>query len=292
MVVSSQPKPLAITPHQKATYQKLLQAAVEARENAHAPNSGSMVGAAVLGGSGEIYQGANFEFTRYADHAEQVAINQAFANGETTLEAVATFVAPKGDVQEKHFHGNSCPCGNCRQALYEVNPNMAAVMFDGPEGVKGFLLADMLPAAYKRQWPEAGERPPVPDHPDPLVQEALLARSRSLAVRTGYPEGAAVETESGKVYKGIKVELSSFASQAERMAAASAFLKGDKKIVRVAIVGGKDQPETPRDINWDSMQALYKQNPDLQIVHPNGEGEFQQQSFPAFLADHLLKTPD
>lgn len=283
--------PLSLSPAQKTTYKKLLQAAVEARENAYAPNSGSMVGAAVLGASGEIYQGANFEFTRYADHAEQVAINQAIANGEKSIEAVATFVAPRGPVEEKHFHGNSCPCGNCRQALFEVNPSMTTVMFDGPNDVKGYLLSDMLPAAYKRQWPEAGEAPLVENHPDPLVQQALLARSRSLAVRSGYPEGAAVETESGQIYKGVKVELSSFASQAERMAAASAFLKGDRKIVRVSIVGGSGKPETPKDINWDSMQALYKQNPDIKIVHPNAQGEFQQQSFPAFLADHLLTVP-
>jgi cytidine deaminase len=167
---------------------------------------------------------------------------------------------------------------------------MTAVMFNGRDDVKGFLLADMLPEAYKRTWPQVQAPPPAEPHADPLVNEALLARSRSFAVRTGYPEGAAVETESGGIYKGVKVELSSFASQAERMAAASAFLKGDKKIVRIAIVGGKDQPETPRDINWDSMQALYKQNPELKIVHPDAGGNFQEQSFPQFLADHLLKS--
>jgi len=282
--------PLALGHSQKAQYKRLLEAAVEAREHAYAPNSGSQVGAAVLGGSGEIYTGANFEFTRYADHAEQVALNQALANGEKTITAVATFVAPQGPPQEKHFHGNSCPCGNCRQALYEINPEMTAVMFNGRDDVKGFLLADMLPEAYKRTWPQVQAPPPAEPHADPLVNEALLARSRSFAVRTGYPEGAAVETESGGIYKGVKVELSSFASQAERMAAASAFLKGDKKIVRIAIVGGKDQPETPRDINWDSMQALYKQNPELKIVHPDAGGNFQEQSFPQFLADHLLKS--
>lgn len=284
-------QPQTVSPQLKATYQKLLHAAVEARNHAYTPNSGSMVGAAVLGASGEIYTGANFEFTRYADHAEQVALNQAIANGEKSVSAVATFVAPKGPVEEKHFHGNSCPCGNCRQALYEINPDMSTVMFNGRDDVKSFLIGDMLPEAYKRKWPEQGAAAPVGVQADPLVQEAMVARSRSLAVRSGYPEGAAVQTESGKIYKGVKVELSSFASQAERMAAASAFLKGDKKIVRICLVGGKDLPELPKNLNWDSMQALYQQSPDIKIVHPNTQGIFEESSFPEFLAEHLLRSP-
>lgn len=284
--------PVSIGSSQKAVYQRLMEAAVTAREHAYTPNSHSCVGAAVLGGSGEIYSGANFEFTRYADHAEQVAINQAIVHGETSVQAVGIFVAPEGKPEEKHFHSSSAvPCGNCRQALFELNPDMQTVMFNGREDVKGFLLSDMLPEAYKRQWPATDGKTSQVAEADPLAREAVLARSRSLAVRTGYPEGAAVQTESGQIYKGCKVELSSFASQAERMAAAAAFLKGDKKIVRVSIVGGKDQPETPPQINWDSMQALYEQNPDLKVLHPNSAGIFIEESFPEFLSSTLLKRP-
>lgn len=280
-----------LSPQQKSTYLRLMNRAVQAREHAYTPQSHSMVGAAVLGASGEIYEGANFEFTRYADHAEQVALNQAIVNGEKNIQAVGVFIAPEGPVQPKHFHGNSCPCGNCRQALFEINPDMTTVRFDGKDDVQSFLIADMLPGAYKREWPPAPAAPPVGQHEDPLVQEAMVARSRSLALRTGYPEGAAVQTESGKVYKGCKVELSSFASQAERMAAASAFLKGDKKIVRICLAGGKDLPETPSHLNWDSMQALYELNPDLQVVHPDPSGRFVQESFQEFMSSELLHRP-
>ena len=257
-------------------YLELLRAASEARERAYAPNSGSCVGAAVLGESGAVYLGANFEFTRYADHGEQVAVHQALAAGESGVRALAVVVAPAA------FHS---PCGNCRQALFELNPELAVIGPGEREDLLVFRLADMLPHAYKRAWPSRGRSPEPCSSGDPLVCEALLARSRSLAHRSGYPEGAAVETSCGQVYRGAKIELSSYSSQAERMALASAFLDGHRKIERIALVGGTDasRPETPRNVNWDSIQALYNQNPRVRVVHPDGEGLFVEHSAPEFL---------
>lgn len=276
-------EPIALSPEQQTRYKNLLDVAVGARNNAYAPNSHSLVGTAVLGGSGKIYTGGNYEFTRYADHGEQVAINRALTAGEKTLEAVAIFVAPEGPVQDKHYHGNSCPCGNCRQALFELNPNMLVVQADGPDKVKAFRLAEFLPSAYQRQWPKFQHTIPQKMADDPLVQSAQEACSRSLAVRTGFPEGAAVETSDGQIFSGSKVELSSFASQAERMAVADAFQNGHRDIKRVAIVGGSGRSILPPSINWDSLQALSKINSSMTVVHPDQSGQLIEEPLRAFL---------
>jgi cytidine deaminase len=167
--------------------------------------------------------------------------------------------------------------------LFELNPDMHAVDFDGQASkLKAYRLGDMLPEAYKREWPKEEVGQLNVHVADPLAQAALEARQRSWAPRTGYPEGAAVQTEDGQIHKGCKVELSSFASQAERMAAASAFLRSGKKILRIALAGGKGQPETPRDINWDSLQALHQLNPEMRISTPGQDGQFRDQSLIEF----------
>lgn len=287
-------QPVALTPEQRDRYKALIAKAVEARDSAYAPNSHSQVGAALLSSHGDVYTGMNCEFTRYADHAEQVATNRALCAGEKRedLEAMAVFVAPEGPVQEAAYHGNSCPCGNCRQALFELNPNMLFVEAMGKDDVQAYRIADLLQNAYARKFPTfdpAAVGAMQPKSKDPLIQEALDSYTHSFAPRTGRPEGAAVQTGSGTVYGGTKVELSSFASQPERMAMAAAFLHGERDIRRLALVGGSDpsRPETPKDINWDSLQAVAKINPSATVVHPDETGAFREDSLPEFLMANM-----
>lgn len=275
---------------QKATYKKLLEQAVSVRDNAYAPNSRSKVGAAALGKSGKVYLGINCELTGQADHAEQVAVNQALLGGERAIEAIAVFAAPEGEVREEHYNQNSCPCGNCRQALFELNPDMLVIQADGIRDVKAYRLADMLPNAYKRTWPQFDKPPAAPEHVDPLIHQALRARAASFAVRSGYPEGAAVETECGHTYLGVKVELSSFTSRAVRMAIASAFLSGDGKIKRLAVAAGLAGPECPQSLSWDCIQSIFLTNPQIRIVTPNALGEFVEHSAPELMG-FMMSAP-
>jgi cytidine deaminase len=282
--------PVKLTADQSIKYKKLLDQAVKSRENAYAPISRSKVGAAALGARGEVYLGINCELTGQADHAEQVAINQALSSGEKSIEAIAIFVAPEGEVQEEHYRENSSPCGNCRQAMFEFNPELLVIQADGLQKVKAFRLADMLPNAYKRQWPKVQNPPAVQESSDPLIRQALEARSRSFSLRTGYPEGAAVETESGKIYQGIKAELSSFASQATRMAIASAYMHHDHKITRVTLATGTNKPECPKNMSQNALQTIFNSSPKATIVYPDSNAKFIEQSITDFIKQSVAGT--
>jgi len=125
-------------------WEALVQHAIRARENAYAPYSGFKVGAALLGESGAVYSGCNVENAAYplALCAERGALARAVADGERRLRAIAI-------VSER---GEPCaPCGACRQALYEFNPDMTVVMprASGPPLV--LALYELLPHAFGPQ---------------------------------------------------------------------------------------------------------------------------------------------
>lgn len=265
----------------------LFQRSVEARETAYAPNSGFQVGAALLTRDGKVYQGSNKELTVHADHAEQSALHRALLDGQKPedLVAIAIFGA-KGEVGEQHFAARTPACGNCRQALYDLNPNLLVVGADGPDGVQVHRLVDELPGAYHRtrQLPTP---PPARDHEDPLVAAALQARSRSYVPRSGDPVGAAVLTDKG-VFTGAQMEVSSFASQAARMALGAALDAGATHILKMAILGGLDVErfQRPRELPFDTFEALYDLAPEATVLLPDAQGVLREHAadeFPRFL---------
>lgn len=270
-----------VGPEQAEVYRDLVDRAIEAREHAYAPNSGSMVGSAVLTRSGKVYKGANFETTDYADHGEQVALARALAAGEKPgdLVACATFVAKEGGPTPEDYlnQANKTSCGNCRQAIFELNPEMDQILL-GPDGrsVEVYRTSDMLPQAYRREREILpNPEPPKESHSDPLIAQAMIARSRSYVPRSNEPVGAAVETASGHIYTGIRMETSSFSTQAERMALGEAMMNGEDEIKRLVLVGGRtDQGEIPDRITWDSFQAIASVSPDAQVTLPDEKGGF------------------
>lgn len=74
-----------------------------------APISNFHVGAIVVGGSGNLYFGANLEFKNQALslvlHGEQSAISNAWLHGESSISKLAI---------------NAAPCGYCRQFINEL----------------------------------------------------------------------------------------------------------------------------------------------------------------------------
>jgi cytidine deaminase len=90
----------------------LVQSALAAREQAHAPFSGFKVGAAIEAADGQIFTGCNIENASYGLSmcAERVAVFKAISEGATKLVRIA--IVADTDVLTP-------PCGACRQILWE-----------------------------------------------------------------------------------------------------------------------------------------------------------------------------
>lgn len=91
---------------------KLAEAALEARNNAHAPFSNFKVGAALEDEQGRVFTGCNVENATYGLTicAERVAVFKAISEGARKFKRIA--VAADTDVLTP-------PCGACRQILWE-----------------------------------------------------------------------------------------------------------------------------------------------------------------------------
>jgi len=120
--------------------EKLIAAALEARQWAYAPYSGYKVGAALLTASGRIYDGVNVENAAYPDSicAERVAVFKAVSEGEREFIAIAVVTANGGT-----------PCGSCRQVLSEFGGETQVYIAsaDG-ELLMETSVSDLLPGAF------------------------------------------------------------------------------------------------------------------------------------------------
>lgn len=113
----------------------LKKAAEAVQQNAYAPYSNFKVGAAILA-DGRIFSGCNVENASYPVGvcAERSALAAAVAAGAPRIEAVV-IVADKPIT----------PCGMCRQALAEFNPEVPIVMVSDQmeaQATLGQLLPD------------------------------------------------------------------------------------------------------------------------------------------------------
>jgi len=120
--------------------EKLIAAAIEARQWAYAPYSEYKVGAALLTASGRIYDGVNVENAAYPDSicAERVAVFKAVSEGEHEFIAIAVVTANGGT-----------PCGSCRQVLSEFGGE-TQVYIASAEGelLTETSVSDLLPGAF------------------------------------------------------------------------------------------------------------------------------------------------
>jgi cytidine deaminase len=121
----------------------LIDAARAVRLNAHAPYSRYLVGAAVRGGSGRVYAGANVENASYglALCAERSAVAAAIAAGEKSIVAcaVVTITSPP-----------AAPCGMCRQVLAEFAGDDLPIALLNERGERrDVTLGALLPSAFR-----------------------------------------------------------------------------------------------------------------------------------------------
>jgi len=120
----------------------LQKAAVDVRENAHAPYSNFKVGAAIRGQSGAIYAGCNVENVAYPQGtcAEAGAIAAMVAAGEKVLTEVYVVAGSEMPVT---------PCGGCRQKLAEFGAGNVVVTMATTGGVEQVsTLGALLPGAF------------------------------------------------------------------------------------------------------------------------------------------------
>ena len=125
---------------QKQMLDALIARAMAVRENAYAPYSNYRVGAALMGGSGEIYEGANVENAVYplGMCAERSAIFKAVSAGERVIRFLAVATENGGS-----------PCGACRQVISEFGEDVMIVAVDADgKVVLETSIAELLPFSF------------------------------------------------------------------------------------------------------------------------------------------------
>ena len=119
----------------------LLQAALDARANAHAPFSKFRVGAAIEDADGRIFTGCNVENATYGLTicAERVAVFKAISEGARKFTRIA--VAADTDVLTP-------PCGACRQILWEFCGDAELTLVNLQGKTESFRLSELFPRPF------------------------------------------------------------------------------------------------------------------------------------------------
>jgi cytidine deaminase, homotetrameric len=105
-----------------------------------------------------------------------------------------------------------------------------------------------------------------------LIEAAQNARMQAVAPFSGFPVGAAVRSESGKIYTGCNIESASYGLTvcAERVAIWKALSEGERHFTELAVVADTETLTPPcgtcRQIIWEFARGAT-------IVFANLKGE-------------------
>ena len=127
------------------TDKELLGAAESARENAYAPYSHFLVGAALLARDGRVFLGANVENASFGatNCAERSALFAAVSAGAREFSCIAINGAQEGE------RGAICqPCGICRQILSEFCKKDFRILLGNADEYKEYTLGELLPHSF------------------------------------------------------------------------------------------------------------------------------------------------
>ena len=124
---------------------QLIDQAIEASQQAHAPYSNYHVGAALLAEDGTVFKGCNVENASYGltNCAERTAIFSAVVSGHKKFKAIA-IVAGSDPVPY--------PCGACRQVLAEFcGPDTPVYIApaSAPDKMQTTSVGEILPFTFK-----------------------------------------------------------------------------------------------------------------------------------------------
>ena len=126
-----------------ANVNDLIEAAIKARDNAHAVYSNHPVGAALLTSDGTMHTGCNVENAAYplGNCAESGAIADMVKNGHRFIR-IMVVIGPATTL--------CTPCGGCRQRIREFgNDNTQIIVCDGEGAVQlSTTLGELLPHSF------------------------------------------------------------------------------------------------------------------------------------------------
>jgi cytidine deaminase len=119
----------------------LTDTALAVRNNAHAPYSHFLVGAALETDDGRVFTGCNIENATYGLSvcAERVAVFKAISDGARKFRRVA--VAADTDVLTP-------PCGACRQILWEFCGDIEVTLVNLNGKSETFRMKDLFPRPF------------------------------------------------------------------------------------------------------------------------------------------------
>jgi cytidine deaminase len=119
----------------------LLEAALAARGNAHAPYSHFHVGAALEDSSGHVHTGCNVESATYGLTlcAERVAVFKAISEGARRFLRLAVAADAKSLTP---------PCGACRQVVWELCGDIEIIMVNLQGTRETVRLKELFPRPF------------------------------------------------------------------------------------------------------------------------------------------------
>jgi cytidine deaminase len=106
-----------------------------------------------------------------------------------------------------------------------------------------------------------------------LLRRAREARRNSYSPYSGFPVGAALLADDGRVFTGVNVENASYGltTCAERTAVVRAVAEGARRFSAIAVIGPEDAVACPPC--GSCRQILHEAGPDLLVITPDEEGE-------------------
>ena len=119
----------------------LVEAALQVRENAHAPFSKFKVGAALEDADGHVHTGCNVENATYGLTvcAERVAVFKAVSEGARKFRRIA--IAADTD-------SLTPPCGACRQILWEFCGDIEIILTNPRGKTETLRLRELYPRPF------------------------------------------------------------------------------------------------------------------------------------------------
>jgi cytidine deaminase len=119
----------------------LIETALAARKNAHAPFSHFQVGAALESDDGRVFTGCNIENATYGLTvcAERVAVWKAISEGVRKFQRIA--VTADTDILTP-------PCGACRQILWEFCGDLEVTLVNLHGKMETLRLTDLFPRPF------------------------------------------------------------------------------------------------------------------------------------------------
>ena len=107
-----------------------------------------------------------------------------------------------------------------------------------------------------------------------VIEAALAARERSVAPFSKFFVGAAVRTDTGKIFTGCNIESASYGLTvcAERVAIWKALSEGERNFTNLAVAADTESLTPPcgtcRQIIWE-----FAKHADIVMVNPHGQRE-------------------